>query len=39
MEEIRNRTDADVDWTIPETERPDWVASSEGEPPFHIPRD
>jgi len=39
MEDIRTYRDDTNDWTIPDDERPEWVASSEGEPPFHIPRD
>jgi hypothetical protein len=40
MEDIRNyNNDRDDDWTIPDDERPEWTASSENEPPFHIPRD
>lgn len=39
MEDIRTYRETEEGWTIPEDERPEWIASSEGEPPFHIPRD
>ncbi len=39
MEDIRTYRDDQEDWTIPDDERQEWIAASEGEPPFHIPRD
>lgn len=40
MEDIRTyRTDDDDPWYIPDDERIEWEASSEDEPPYHIPRD
>ena len=40
MEDIRTyRTEDDDPWSVPDDERAEWVASSDDEPPFHIPRD
>jgi hypothetical protein len=39
MDTTRTYRDQDNDVNTPEGEQPDWVASSENEPPFHIPRD
>lgn len=39
MEDIRTYREQDEDFVLPAEERAEWVAASEGEPPFHIPRD
>jgi hypothetical protein len=39
MEDTQIYREQDDDWTIPDDERAEWVAASEGEPPFHLPRD
>ena len=39
MEDIRTYGNEDDQWYIPDDERTEWVAASEDEPPFHIPRD
>jgi hypothetical protein len=39
MEDIRTVLNDDDEWTIPDDERVEWVAASDDEPPFHIPRD
>ena len=39
MEDIRTYGKDDDQWYIPDDERAEWVAVSDDEPPFHIPRD
>lgn len=40
MEDIRTYGSDDRQWNVPENEeRTEWVAASDDEPPFHIPRD
>ncbi|HEX6096618.1 MAG TPA: hypothetical protein VF432_09860 [Thermoanaerobaculia bacterium] len=40
MEDIRSyRNDDDKQWSLPDEEQTEWIAASDDEPPFHIPRD
>ena len=36
MEDIRIDDDQ---WQLPDDDRAEWIAASDDEPPFHIPRD
>jgi hypothetical protein len=40
MEDVRTyRVEDDDQWSLPDGERVEWLAASDDEPPFHIPRD